>query len=245
MSESNQTPTQTSAVITPQTPSTTHSSSGSTHTRSKYACSRCKRFKRKCDGKPWIKPCSSCVKANMECSMMDNDTPTTDKFTYIRMLEEKMKYLEEEVESLKHKVPAMKQEKVDLSKFTPEQPSFKNTDRDENRMTGIDTTPKPEPEISSQYMIRDKTGIQNDQQVKDLEARIGKQKITQNPLQKLLIGNLLLITRTLEECYLNQVLKKPCLDFQLLINLMRWNGILTENTYLWRKILQEMNWCIK
>ncbi|KAG7895213.1 hypothetical protein KL934_001572 [Ogataea polymorpha] len=59
--------------------------------RSRFACERCKRSKRKCDGIPDVKGCTVCRKAGLECSILHHEEQTAK---YIAQLEAKIKYLE-------------------------------------------------------------------------------------------------------------------------------------------------------
>ncbi|KAG7741142.1 hypothetical protein KL931_001783 [Ogataea haglerorum] len=64
--------------------------------RSRFACERCKRSKRKCDGIPDVKGCTVCHKAGVECSILHHQEQTTK---YIAQLEAKIKYLESDAHS--------------------------------------------------------------------------------------------------------------------------------------------------
>ncbi|GMG40376.1 unnamed protein product [Ambrosiozyma monospora] len=79
--------TQHSALSNPASTATTVA----TNKRTRFACQRCRKRKRRCDGIPNVKPCSSCLKAKENCSILFN---RQDDQKYIKSLEEKIKYLE-------------------------------------------------------------------------------------------------------------------------------------------------------
>ncbi|KAH3661325.1 hypothetical protein OGAPHI_006732 [Ogataea philodendri] len=59
--------------------------------RSRLACERCKRSKRKCDGVPDLKQCTVCQKAGVECSILFQKDESA---RYIASLEAKIRHLE-------------------------------------------------------------------------------------------------------------------------------------------------------
>ncbi|GME76898.1 unnamed protein product [Ambrosiozyma monospora] len=90
--------TQLSTLSNSTSTGTTTGTTPATNKRTRFACQRCRKRKRRCDGIPNVKPCSSCLKAKENCSILFN---RQDDQKYIKSLEDKIKYLEEIISDAK------------------------------------------------------------------------------------------------------------------------------------------------
>ncbi|ODV86914.1 hypothetical protein CANARDRAFT_6484 [[Candida] arabinofermentans NRRL YB-2248] len=122
--------------------------------RSKIACERCKRSKRKCDGIPDLKSCTHCRKAHIECSII---CASRDKSKYISKLEQKVDYLENLVKQLKDEQNSLRPARNGVVKTQPYLDTFNDTTRQSSLSSSEDDyfSSGGAPDIKMVFILRE------------------------------------------------------------------------------------------